>query len=76
MDQRFGTDRLISFVENDYIPGRLRLQDWKVVLAASLAADHGIPMPIVVTHQSYPGQWAIIRIYNPTHNRARCPAPH
>lgn len=68
MNRRFRTDRLICFVENDDIPGCLRLQDRKVILAAPFAADHGIAMPIVVTDQPHPGQWAAVRIYNPAHN--------
>jgi hypothetical protein len=56
IDGRFRANWLVCLVENDHVPGSLRLEYGNVILAASFGADDGIAMPVVVTNQPHAGQ--------------------
>lgn len=50
IDRRFRANRLVCLVENHHVPGSLRLEYGKVILATSFSADDRITMPVVVTN--------------------------
>lgn len=62
------TDRHISLIQHDDIPGGFCLDDGKVILAAGLAGDDGIAVPLVVADQSHTGQGIAICIRDVANN--------
>jgi hypothetical protein len=73
MDGCLRADRLVSLIEDHYVPGRLRLEDREIILTAPFAADDGIAMPVVVTDQSHARQRIAAGIDDTPRDVAGCP---
>ncbi len=71
-DRRLGADRLVVLVENDHVPGRVGLDDRKIVLAATFGSDDRVAVPLIIADQPYADQRAATDIGYVTDNVGRC----
>jgi hypothetical protein len=70
-DGRLRADRLVVLVENDHVPGRVGLDDQKIILAAPFASDDRVAMPLIVADQPHADQRVTIGIGDMTDDVGR-----
>ena len=51
-----GADRLVALVQDDHVPGGVGLDDGKIILAAALAGDDRVAVPLIVADQPHASQ--------------------
>jgi hypothetical protein len=53
MDRHIRANRLVSLIDNCYIPDGLRLENREVEFATSFGSDNGITVPVIMADQPH-----------------------